>query len=87
MKTLDFLKLLKKHPIFIENEVMINEAIKEIEDLETRSCNSCKSIKQDKDIPSLTYCSKGIAEYQSESYPSVGKDFYCNRWESRNESL
>lgn len=53
------------------------------DDFENRSCNSCKSIKQDKDIPSLTYCSKGIAEYQSESYPSVGKDFYCNRWEAK----
>ncbi len=41
MKTSDFLKLLKKHPIFIENEVMINEAIKEIEDLENRSCDGC----------------------------------------------
>ena len=41
MKTSDFLKLLKKHPIFIENEVMVNEAIKELEDLENITCDGC----------------------------------------------
>lgn len=64
----------------LSNEYVIDEIYNEFE---SRSCSDCKSIKQDKDIPSLTYCSKGIAEYQSESYPSVGKDFYCNRWEAK----
>lgn len=87
MKTSDFLKLLKKHPIFIENEVMIDEAIKELEELEIRNCKGCKHY--------------GEYEYEicgAEDFTRIVKGctlmlkifedgFCCNKWEAKNENL
>jgi len=33
MKTLEYLKLLKTNPVFVQNEIMLDEAIKELEEL------------------------------------------------------
>lgn len=76
MKTSDFLKLLKKHPIFIENEVMINEAIKELEDLENRSCTNCKYWFYKTLETNIETCNFGLIshDYKSDS-------FCCNKWE------
>ena len=76
MKISDFLKLLKKYPILIENEVIINEAIKELEELENRSCDNCKK------RPSP------FSECPCWSY-SFGKAniSLCSEWEAKNENL
>ena len=71
--------------------VELNEAIKELEDLENRSCEDCKSFQfwsETKDISSwdshwidLGICNNGV---QSGCFNStIDKDFYCNRWESK----
>ena len=45
VKALDFLKLLKKYPIFAENEVMIDEAIEELELLYNNNPNCSYKIE------------------------------------------
>ena len=49
MKTSDFLKLLKKYPIFVENEVMIDEAIEELELLYNNNPNCSYKIENNTD--------------------------------------
>ena len=82
MKTSDFLKLLKKHPIFIENEVMINEAIKELEDLENRSCDNCNFSNIDTYFTDYGKCEKGYG-FLFNGRVEVIKDFCCNKWEAK----
>lgn len=45
MNALDYLKLLKKYPIFVENEVMIDEAIEELELLYNNNPNCSYKIE------------------------------------------
>ena len=78
MKTSDMWKVRKKHPIFIENEVMINEAIKELEELENRSCDNCKYFHQ-----SYLCLELGKGNIQPKE---IGLN-YCNEWKSKNENL
>ena len=80
MKTSDFLKLLKKYPIFIENEVMLNEAIKELEDLENRRCENCKHNKEQDNF--MIFCDAVACKDGSRiMWHSYTKDFCCNKWE------
>ena len=84
MKTSDFLKLLKKHPIFIENEVMINEAIKELEDLENRSCENCKFKYVVDSMCTECRCNESPIDYiDFDCFPF----FCCNKWDAKNENL
>ena len=84
MKTSDFLKLLKKHPIFIENEVMINEAIKELEDLENRSCENCKFKYVVDSMCTECRCNESPIDYiDFDCFPF----FSCNKWDAKNENL
>ena len=84
MKTSDFLKLLKKHPIFIENEVMINEAIKELEDLENRSCENCKFKYVVDSMCTECRCNESPIDYiDFDCFPF----FSCREWKSKNENL
>lgn len=78
MKTSDFLKLLKKYPIFIENEVMINEAITELEELESRGCENCKYFHQ-----SYLCLELGKGNIQPKE---IGLNC-CDKWEAKNENL
>ena len=86
MKTSDFLKLIKKYPIFIENEVMIDEAIKELEDLENRSCDNCNFSNIDTYFTDYGKCEKGYG-FLFNGRVEVIKDFCCNKWEAKNENL
>ena len=80
MKTSDFLKLLKKHPIFIENEVMINEAIKELEDLENRSCENCKFKYVVDSMCTECRCNESPIDYiDFDCFPF----FSCREWKSK----
>ena len=80
MKASDFLKLLKKHPIFIENEVMINEAITEFEELENRSCENCKFKYVVDSMCTECRCNESPIDYiDFDCFSS----FSCNKWESK----
>ena len=51
-----------------------------------RVCGKCISCNEDKDIANLYACKKGVAQHQSENYPSVDLDFGCNKWERKDGS-
>ena len=78
MKTSDFLKLLKKHAIFIENEVIIDEAIKELEELENRSCDNCEYWFYKTLETNIETCNFGLISHDYES-----DSFCCNKWEPK----
>ena len=78
MKALELLKILNKYYTG-KFAIKINEAIKELEDLKSRSCATCKyghTFHFDKEIE----CMKSGAVTEDLYFE---KDFYCKNWESR----
>ncbi|PUE67407.1 hypothetical protein [Arcobacter lacus] len=59
------------------NPKKLDEAIKELEDLENRSCNNCLYFSNSGHGFGL--CNKGVS-----SDFKIGT-FYCNKWEVKNE--
>lgn len=82
MKALEILNLkIVEQVLNLENREKLYEAIKELEDLQNRSCKNCKSgmiYLFDDEIE----CVKIEAETQGTYF---SKDFSCNKWE-KNES-
>ena len=81
MKALDILKADRDYCLAINNDKSIieqyNEAIKELEELQNRSCANCKyglTYHFDDDIE----CGNFGADTQGIYFE---KDFYCNKWE------
>ena len=60
----------------------VNEAIKELEALENRSCEGCKHSSEHYRYQCLI-CEIGVSNYKDSSESMVNYDFYCNRWESK----
>ena len=60
----------------------IIEAIKELEELENRSCDNCEYWFYKTLETNIETCNFGLIshDYQSDS-------FYCNKWEAKNENL
>ena len=57
----------------------VNEAIKELEALENRSCDNCKNalaLHKDPNVSHSEFCCMIDSRYNN-------KDFYCNKWESK----
>lgn len=87
MKALDLLITLREEYIHGELDYDVNESIKELEDLKSRSCKSCKH--------------HGEYEYEicgAEDFTRIVKGctlmlkifedgFCCNKWEAKNENL
>lgn len=81
MKALEILETLRDEYIHGELTSDIKEAIKELEDLQNRSCESCKfgmTYHFDDEIE----CFKIEADTQGIYF---SKDFCCNKWESIDE--
>ena len=82
MKALNILNNYKKFDGFIRDIVsdsFLNEAIKELEDLKSRSCSTCKygrSFHFDKDIECMKL-------YDATQGLCFEKDFYCKNWEPK----
>ena len=82
MKALVILNNYKKFDGFIRDIVsdsFLNEAIKELEELESRSCENCKygrSFHFDEDIECMKL-------YDATQGLCFEKDFYCKNWESK----
>ena len=85
MKALEFLKQERAHHLAVHNDKSIidqyDEAIDELEELQNRSCATCKyghTYQFDEDIE----CMKLGADTQGLYFE---KDFYCKNWELKNE--
>ena len=84
MKALDILNdMILKNTIYYVQEseqvIIINEAIKELEELTNRSCATCKygrSFHFDKDIECMKL-------YDATQGLCFEKYFYCKNWESK----
>ena len=82
MKALVILNNYKKFDGFIRDIVsdsFLSQAIKELEDLKSRSCSTCKygrSFHFDKDIECMKL-------YDATQGLCFEKDFYCKNWESK----
>ena len=80
MKALHILKIVLKDTIMSSEKEYINEAIKELEELQNRSCKNCKFGMtypyDDDDIE----CVKIEADTQGMYFTG---DFCCNKWEKR----
>lgn len=80
MKALEILKKYQDEiQMSIPNEIDIDEAIEELEDIQNRSCKNCKfgmTYPFDDDIE----CVKIEADTQGMYFTG---DFCCNKWEKR----
>ena len=82
MKALVILNNYKKFDGFIRDIVsdsFLNQAIKELEDLKSRSCSTCRygrSFHFDKDIECMKL-------YDATQGLCFEKDFYCKNWEQK----
>jgi hypothetical protein len=57
------------------------EAMKELEELQSRSCENCKYNKEQDDL--MIYCDKNLCIDGSKMKWHSFKDFCCNYWESK----
>ena len=64
------------------NPKKLDEAIKELEELQSRSCNNCKYVSSD--TLGLIYCSSPKSPLSSCLFP-IHPNFSCNKWEVKNE--
>lgn len=78
MKAIKILKAFTNAMFMTKDDILkVNEAIKELEDLQNRSCGNCKYIiKYNKEI---WECKKEVRTLYSANY--IDHDFYCNKWE------
>ena len=79
MKALEFLKQERAHHLSVHNDKSIidqyDEAIEELEDLKSRSCENCKYWKTSQ-LDGNSICKK---LFNFRSY----FDFCCNKWEPK----
>ena len=69
----------------IHNLNEINEAIKELEELENRSCSNCKYNKEQDNF--MIFCDRVMCEDGSKMmWHSFTKHFCCNRWENKHKT-
>ena len=87
MKALEILETLRDEYIHGELTSDIEEAIKELEELQNRSCSSCRYfIELDNHPDKDGYCdNRNIGTYSLEDEDGialdVNKNFCCNKWE------
>lgn len=81
MKAINLLKEFRE----IDDEGLhreIDEAIKELEDLQNRGCENCKYNKEQDDF--MIFCDKNLCIDGSKMmWHTFTKDFCCNHWESK----
>ena len=76
MKALHILKIILKDTIMSSEKAYVNEAIKELEDLQNRSCDNCKHNKEQDD--SLIFCDQEISKDGTKmKWHGFTKDFCC----------
>lgn len=78
MKALHILKIVLKDTVMSREKEYIEEAIKELEELQNRSCENCKYLDID------LICTNEDTPCYSE-YSGRSDNFNCNKWESIDE--
>ena len=84
MKAIEILNNINVWGDVTEVEEQINEAIKELEELENRSCSNCKYNKE-QDI-FMIFCDRVMCEDGSKMmWHSFIKHFGCKKWENKDK--
>lgn len=78
MKALEILKNNENARKFVEPNYL-NNAIKELKEMQNRSCGNCKYFTSSPNTNKYDCCEKGIAD--------TSISFCCNKWEVRDESI
>ena len=81
-KALHILKIVLKDTVMPREKEYVNEAIKELEDLQNRTCKNCKYVFSD--TLGFIYCSSPKSPLSSCVFP-IHPNFCCNKWEVKNE--
>lgn len=87
MKALHILKIVLKDTVMSREKEYIEEAIKELKEMQNRSCSSCRYfIELDNHPDKDGYCdNRNIGTYSLEDEDGialdVNKNFCCNKWE------
>ena len=82
MKALKILQEISTEWCNSDANIQIDEAIKELEDLQNRKCENCKHNKEQDDF--MIYCEKEMCPDGSKlMWHSFTKDFCCKYWESK----
>lgn len=79
MKALHILKIVLKDTVMSREKEYIEEAIKELKEMQNRSCGNCKYFTSSPNTNKYDCCEKGIAD--------TSISFCCNKWEVRDESI
>lgn len=81
MKALEILKKYQDEiQMSIPNEIDIDEAIEELEELQNRTCKNCKYVFSD--TLEFIYCSSPKSPLSSCVFP-IHPNFSCNKWEEK----
>ena len=84
MKAIEILNNINVWGDVTEVEEQINEAIKELEELENRSCSNCKYNKEQDNF--MIFCDCVMCEDGSKMmWHSFTKHFCCNKWENKDK--
>lgn len=75
MKALHILKIVLKDTVMSSEKEYINEAIKELEELQNRSCKNCNYFTSSPNTNKYDCCEKGISD--------CSISFCCNKWEKK----
>lgn len=63
-------------------QIRVKKAIKELENLQNKSCENCKHNKEQDNF--MIFCDKEMCQDGSKiMWHSLTKDFSCNKWESK----
>lgn len=72
----------EKHTRYLKyDDELMHEAIKELEELENRSCGNCKFCKDTYVINIGSHTCHNIKSWMNQS--NIIKDFCCNKWENK----
>lgn len=85
MKAIKILKAFTNAMFMTKDDILkVNEAIKELEELENRSCGNCKYNYYDREDAILMCTNEdNNQEYLHNSKMQITLDFYCNKWENK----
>lgn len=81
LKALELLEQISTEWCISDANILIDEAIKELEELENRSCGDCKFCKDTYVINIGSYTCHNIKSWMNQS--NIIKDFCCNKWENK----
>lgn len=85
MKAIRVLKIVLKDTIKSRERAYLEEAIKELEELENRSCGNCEDFDNEMDCDSFGFCTNNENNKDYNGYDAIRTrdNFCCNKWKNK----